>query len=195
MNELVQKEKWKRQKESVRKRLEAQIKASGGGKRSAGGWEYDFDDSGVYRRVAFYIKSWHDNHEVASDALLRKYSEELVKAKSNWELVGFFSDSGDSHEAFDEMIQNCREGEIDLVITRWFTDFSQTASGCIAALRELTGMNPPVGVWFAGAHVYTLADETVEAYVADYYKKRRETIGFPPDFWGVPSDWCKEASQ
>ena len=54
------------------------------------------------------------------------------------------------------MINDCRAGKIDLIITKSVARFARNVVDCIKHVRELAALNPPVAVFFETENIYTL---------------------------------------
>lgn len=63
------------------------------------------------------------------------------------------------------MIEDCKVGKIDLIVTKSVSRFARNIVDCIAKVRELANMKPQVGVFFETEHIYTL-DNTSEMMLA-----------------------------
>ena len=127
----------------------------------------DYYDSDVHQRVAIYVRvSTDDVRQTTSFELQRKYYEDFVNQHQNWELVGIYADEGISgtslkhRDAFNRMIQDCRDGKIDLIITKSVSRFARNVLICIGLVRELAEMKPAVGVFFESECIFSLNDES-----------------------------------
>lgn len=70
------------------------------------------------------------------------YYREYVAAHPDWELAAVFSDNGISgtvteRPAFQEMLEACRDGKIDMVITKSITRFARNTVPLLETVREL----------------------------------------------------------
>mgnify|MGYP002544963616 CR=1 FL=1 len=97
--------------------------------------------------------------------------EDMIKEHQGWELVGIYADEGISgtslqhRDEFNRMIEDCKAGKIDLIVTKSVSRFARNIVDCIAKVRELGNMRPKVGVFFETEHIYTL-DNTSEMMLA-----------------------------
>ena len=97
--------------------------------------------------------------------------EDMIKEHQGWELVGIYADEGISgtslkhRDEFNRMIEDCKAGKIDLIVTKSVSRFARNIVDCIAKVRELANMIPQVGVFFETEHIYTL-DNTSEMMLA-----------------------------
>lgn len=71
-----------------------------------------------------------------------EYYEKYVAAHLDWELTGLYSDNGISgttvnRPEFQRMLEDCRYGKIDLVITKSITRFARNTVILLETIREL----------------------------------------------------------
>ena len=125
----------------------------------------DFYDD-VPRRVAVYVRVSTDNiNQTSSYELQKNYYEDMVRRHGNWTLVRIYADEGISgtslkkRDDFVRMIKDCRDGKIDLIITKSVSRFARNIVDCIGITRELGSLDPPVGVFFETEHIFTLKDD------------------------------------
>ena len=81
-------------------------------------------------RVAAYARVSSDKdaafHSLEAQT---EYYQNYIAARPDWELVAIYSDNGISgttihRPEFQRMLQDCREGKIDLIITKSVTRFA-----------------------------------------------------------------------
>lgn len=92
-----------------------------------------------------------DNEEQASsyEAQIQHY-EEYIKTNPEWEFVGVYADEGISatstknREQFNAMIEDCKRGLIDMILTKSISRFARNTVDCLNYIRMLKGMNIPV---------------------------------------------------
>ncbi len=102
-------------------------------------------------RVAAYCRVSTDNEEQASsyEAQIQHY-EEYIKTNPEWEFVGVYADEGISatstknREQFNAMIEDCKRGLIDMILTKSISRFARNTVDCLNYIRMLKGMNIPV---------------------------------------------------
>lgn len=94
-------------------------------------------------RVAAYARVSSDKdaafHSLEAQT---EYYEEYVAAHPDWELVSIYSDNGISgtiinRPEFQRMLEDCRAGKIDLVITKSITRFARNIVVLLSTIREL----------------------------------------------------------
>lgn len=101
----------------------------------------------------------------------KRYMYPMIKEHIGWELVGIYADEGISgtslqhRDDFNRMMEDCRAGKIDLIVTKSVSRFARNIVDCIAKQRELANLPSPVGVYFETEHIYSL-DGTSEMMMA-----------------------------
>ena len=125
------------------------------------------NENGRFFRVCAYCRVSTDNDEqLSSFELQQAHYKQLVHDHPNWELKRIYADEGISgtslknRYAFTEMIEACRHGEYDLIITKSVSRFARNLVDCISLIRMLKGLTPPVGVYFETDNLYTLGENT-----------------------------------
>ena len=123
-----------------------------------------YDDTA--RRVAVYVRvSTDDPRQTSSYELQKNYYEDMVHRHENWTLTEIYADEGISgtslqyRDAFNRMINDCKAGKIDMIITKSVSRFARNIVDCISIVRELGALKPPVGVHFETEHIFTLKDD------------------------------------
>lgn len=123
------------------------------------------DDPDIERRVAVYVRvSTLDPRQTSSFELQKNhYSfDEIIARNPSYRLVGKYEDEGISgtsiakRKEFNRMIDDCRAGKIDLIITKSLSRFARNLVDTVLTIRELAQLNPPVGVLFESENIYTL---------------------------------------
>ena len=128
----------------------------------------DFYRSENHKRVAVYARvSTDDPNQTSSYELQKNHYEDLVNRRTNWELVDIYADEGISgtslqhRDNFLRMIEDCRLGKIDLIVTKSVSRFARNIIDCIGYVWQLMAENPRIGVFFETENIYTL-DENSE---------------------------------
>ena len=166
MIDTKRKQEKKQEKEKVRKRMRVQIDPEN--------YEYipakkpiDYYDNDVPQRVAIYVRvSTDDIRQTTSYELQKKYYEDFVRRHPNWTLVKIYADEGISgtslkhRDAFNEMIDHCRAGQIDLIVTKSVSRFARNVMITIGMARELAQMKSPVGIFFESEAIFSLNDDS-----------------------------------
>lgn len=114
-------------------------------------------------RVAAYCRvSTLEDAQAGSFELQQQHFRQMIADNENWEEVGIYSDEGKSgtnmkkRPQFQQMIQDCRDGKIDLILTKSVSRFARNTMDCLRVVRELKALNPPVGVYFEDVSLNTV---------------------------------------
>lgn len=106
-------------------------------------------------RVAAYCRvSTDDIEQALSIHMQRRVYSEKIKANPEWIHVGtyvddVFSGTNTFHRpAFLKLIEDCRAGKIDMIITKAVSRFARNLLDCIGYIEELSNLDPPVRVFF-----------------------------------------------
>lgn len=102
-------------------------------------------------RVAAYCRVSTDNEEQASsyESQIQHYTE-YINSKPEWEMVRVYADEGilatstKGREEFNAMIEDCKKGLIDMILTKSISRFARNTVDCLNYIRMLKGMNIPV---------------------------------------------------
>lgn len=102
-------------------------------------------------KVAAYCRVSTDREEQASsyEAQVAHYTQ-FIQKNPEWELAGIYADDGitgtntKKREEFNRMIQDCMNGNIDMIITKSISRFARNTLDCLKYIRELKEKNIPV---------------------------------------------------
>ena len=95
-------------------------------------------------RVAAYCRVSTDTEEQATSyqAQIAHY-EEVIHRNPEWVFAGIYADDGISatstkhREQFHQMIQDCMDGKIDMLITKSISRFARNTVDCLNYIRQL----------------------------------------------------------
>lgn len=116
----------------------------------------------VYRiRVAAYARvSTTQDEQKNSFEAQKDYYEKLIKNNPEWEFAGIYADRGvtgtscEKREGFMNMLQDCREGKIQMILTKSVSRFARNTVDSLKTIRELKSLG--VGVQFEKENIFTL---------------------------------------
>ncbi len=115
------------------------------------------------KRVAVYARvSTDDFRQTSSYELQKNHYIDIVSKHVGWNLVDIYADEGISgtslrhRDSFIRMINDCKAGKIDLIVTKSVSRFARNVIDCIGYVRELAKLQPPVGILFETENIYTL---------------------------------------
>ena len=149
---------------------------------------YQFFKVGVYIRYFNQTKyeNYLDYHKMQFIDLIHKYP--------NWTLVDFYVDQGqtapkmESAPEWCRLLEDCFNKKIDLIITHKVSNISRDANELTLCARLLAAQPHPVGMYFIGEDIYTLASY--------YQQDLRDRQFFPAEDWScLPDDEDDPTSQ
>lgn len=121
----------------------------------------DLPSGDIYVRVAVYIRTHHcslaENAYHSLDLQKRHY-EELLYSLPGYRLVQVYHDAphASGRSAFQRMMNDCKSGKIDLIITKSMSRFAPTLKECMDTVQKLRALQHPVGVFFETENIFTL---------------------------------------
>ena len=115
-------------------------------------------------RVAAYCRVSTETEEqnLSYEVQVAHYTE-FIKKNTEWEFAGIFADDGISgtntkkREEFNRMIEECMEGNIDLVITKSISRFARNTLDCLKYIRQLK--EKYIAVYFEKENINTMDDK------------------------------------
>jgi len=124
-----------------------------------------------YARVSTYA-----DEQVASLVLQEQHFRDMIKRHPNWTDAGIYTDegtSGTSRErrvAFNRMIEDCKAGKINMIVTKSISRFARNAADCLSVVQTLNQLQPKVGVFFEleGINTFNSNSEMVLTVLAAY---------------------------
>ena len=115
-------------------------------------------------RVAAYCRVSSDKEEQRSslDSQIQYYQEQITACES-WDFAGIFSDRGsglkdEERTALQAMMKKCRQGKIDLILTKSISRFGRNTLNTLITARELKALG--VDVWFEKEHIHLLSEDS-----------------------------------
>ena len=92
-------------------------------------------------RVAAYCRVSTDGDEQLGSFVSQKsYYEEKIRQNKEWVLAGIFADEAitgtkvDKREGFQEMIRDCQNGKIDMILTKSISRFSRNTQDTLKSV-------------------------------------------------------------
>lgn len=90
------------------------------------------------------------------------YYTELIQSNPEWQLIGIYSDEAltgtkETREEFQRMLTDCREGKIDLILTKSISRFARNTVTLLETVRELKLLN--VGVYFEEQGIHSISSD------------------------------------
>ena len=114
-------------------------------------------------RVCAYCRvSTDEDAQAGSYELQVQHYTQLIQKNEDWEFAGVYADEGVSatsvkhRKSFLEMIEKCKAGEIDLIVTKQINRFSRNLLDSLNYIDMLRKLDPPVGVLFESENINSL---------------------------------------
>lgn len=136
------------------------------------------------QRVAVYARvSTDDPRQTSSYELQKNHYHDVISKSPNWKLVQIYADEGISgtslqhRDQFKLMIEDCKQGKIDLIVTKSVSRFARNVVDCIGYVRELLALPHPVGVFFETEKLNTFdpKSEMVLSFMATLAQEESHT--------------------
>jgi len=135
-----------------------------------------FPDSNIPKliRVAAYarVSSGKDTMLHSLSAQISYYSN-LIQRHHGWQYVGVYADEAltgtkDTRENFQRLLADCRDGKVDMVITKSISRFARNTVTLLEAVRELKGMG--IDVYFEEQNIRAMSSngELMMTILASY---------------------------
>ena len=88
------------------------------------------------------------------------YYHDYINQNPEWEFAGIYADEAktgtkDSREQFQLLLEDCRAGKIDLVVTKAISRFARNTVTLLETVRELQRLG--IDVYFEEQNIYTLS--------------------------------------
>lgn len=116
-------------------------------------------------RVAAYCRvSTGDAEQLTSFESQKAYYTEKILTNPEWLMAGIFADEGitgtsaKKRPAFMKMIRRCRNGQIDLILTKSISRFARNTVDCLNYVRELKELG--IAVLFEKENINTLETDS-----------------------------------
>lgn len=113
------------------------------------------------KRVAAYARVSSDKdamrHSLA--AQVSRYSE-MIQSHAGWQYVGVYADyaktgTKDNREQFNRLLEDCRTGQIDMIITKSISRFARNTVTLLETIRDLKELG--VDVYFEEQNIHTIS--------------------------------------
>lgn len=90
------------------------------------------------------------------------YYNELIQKESDWEFAGVYADEAlsgtkDSRENFQKLLADCRDGKIDMIITKSISRFARNTVTLLETVRSLKELG--VDVFFEEQNIHTISSD------------------------------------
>lgn len=116
-------------------------------------------------RVAAYCRVSTDaNDQIESYKAQRAHYSDVIARNPNWKIADIYADEGISgtmvrkRDDFKRMIKDCKQGKIDLILTKSVARFARNTVDSLRYVRQLKAQG--IGVYFEEQSLDTLKEES-----------------------------------
>ena len=106
-------------------------------------------------RAAAYVRVSTDSVQQEGSLILqREYYEDHIKSNSEYEFAGIYEDDGitatnvEKRKGFLRMMEDCRAGRIDLILTKSISRFARNLADTLYYINMLNALPSPVEIYF-----------------------------------------------
>ena len=109
------------------------------------------------------------------------YYSNMIQARGDWRYVGVYADSAvtgtkDARGEFQRMLEDCRGGKIDMIITKSITRFARNTVMLLSVVRELKSLG--IDVWFEKENIHSNSGdgELMLSILASYAQEESRSV-------------------
>ncbi|MDR1180809.1 MAG: recombinase family protein [Bacteroidales bacterium] len=113
-------------------------------------------------RAAAYVRVSTDSTGQEGSLILQKeYYENYIKNNPEYEFIGIYEDDGitatsvEKRKGFLRLIEDCKTGKIDLVLTKSISRFARNLGDLLYYVNMLNSLKPPVEIYFEADRIST----------------------------------------
>ncbi len=135
------------------------------------------------KRVAAYCRvSTNKEQQEHSFETQKEMYTDMIMMKPNWQMAGIYADEGvtgtiaKKRPEFMRMIEDCRKGKIDLIITKSVSRFSRNNLDCLLYMRELKEMGIPIIFEKEGINTLQVSSELLITLFSGLSQAESESI-------------------
>ena len=133
-------------------------------------------------RVAAYARVSSGKDEMLHSLSAQiSYYNELIQSNKDWLFCGVFADANKTgtksdREEFTKLIGLCREGKINLIITKSISRFARNTVTLLETVRELKNIG--VDILFEEQNIHTLSaeGELLLTVLASFYQEESRSV-------------------
>lgn len=135
------------------------------------------------KRVAAYcrVSTDKEQQEHSFETQKQMYTD-MIMMKPNWQMAGIYADEGitgtvaKKRPDFMRMIEDCRKGKIDIIITKSVSRFSRNNLDCLLYVRELKEMGIPIIFEKEGINTLQVSSELLLTLFSGLSQAESESI-------------------
>ncbi len=141
-------------------------------------------------KVGVYIRYFNQTKYENYLSYHKKQFEDTIALCPNWTLVDFYVDEGstapnmESAPAWTQLLDDCLEGKVDLIITQKVSNVSKRPLEIAWCARLLAVQRHPIGIYFISEDIFTLASY--------YQNDLKDPSFFPSPDWQILPDTEEE---
>lgn len=109
------------------------------------------------------------------------YYQKLITSHKGWRFAGVYADDAitgtkDNREEFQRLIQDCKDGKIDLIIVKAISRFARNTATLLETVRMLKSIN--VDVYFEEQNLHTMSTEgeMVLTFLASFAQEESRSV-------------------
>ncbi len=144
-------------------------------------------------RVAAYCRvSTEQDEQLNSFENQVSYYTEFITRHPDYELAGIYADEGISgtstkrREQFNQMIQDCKDGKIDMIITKSISRFARNTQDCLAYSRMLKDLGISITFEKEGINTMESTGELLFTILSSLAQEESRSISENSQ-WGIRS--------
>ena len=148
-------------------------------------------------RVAAYCRvSTEQEEQLGSFANQVEYYTKYINNNPDYELVDIFADEGitgtntKKREGFQQLIQACDDGKVDLVITKSISRFARNTADCLHYSRHLKSLGIPIKFEKEGINTMDASGELLFTILSSLAQEESRNISENTQ-WGIRSKFQK----
>lgn len=114
-------------------------------------------------KVAVYIRYFNQTKYEDYLSFHKKQFSDAIAACPKWSFKGFYVDEGstapnmETAPEWSRLVQNCFDGQIDLIITQKVSNVSRKMSEITLLASLMATQQHPIGIYFISEDIFTLA--------------------------------------
>lgn len=137
-------------------------------------------------RVCAYcrVSTENDAQEGSFELQVQEYTQ-MIQNNPEWEFVGIYKDKGisatsvDKRKGFQDMIQDCIDGKIDLILTKSASRFARNLVDSLHYIRLLKNLSPPEASALRQTIIIRLTNRLKEGWRGSRYRRRKNLPASP----------------
>lgn len=125
--------------------------------------QHEYPSPNKEYKIGIYIRYFNQTKYENYIEYHKKQFSDTIALCPKWTLVDFYIDNGNNapfmvkSPALAQLIQDCEDEKIDLIITQKTTNLSKSISEIMFCSRLLLRLPKPVGIYFISEDIFTLA--------------------------------------